>query len=206
MKSAGFTLIEILIALFISTIIAVLTFSGLQALIHIQHSLSSTNKRYSQLQTAFWHLQQDTAQFQTANFVDSHNDRLPSFSLQPNEFSLITAQTPKFNVPWPSTGLLRIKYQLTNHTLYRISYPIENQAFSSFPFREPLISNVIKISFLALDKHNHWQTSLQILNTNINPQDLNSPKAIDVIVYFKHRQVHRLFPLVNPLINGGSHV
>ena len=205
MKQHGFTLVEILMALLISTIIALLTFTGLDTLIRIQHRLSKTNQHYAELQSAFWRFTQDTAQLQRARWLDTQNDLMPSFALTPNSLSLITAQTPKLDMPWPSTGLLRVNYSLNNGTLYRTAYPIQNQAFTTIPLQEPLVSGVTKVSFLALDKNNQWQTSME-LNSGANTNEpTNSIKAIEVIVYFHEQQVHRIFPVINPLLADQNH-
>ncbi len=198
----GFTLIEILIALLISTLIALLTFSGLQSLLQINQKLNQTHQRLAGLQTVFWHCQQDFAQYQPAFLIDPQNDPLPSFNLQPNSISLVTAKIPQFNVPYPNSGLLYVSYQVQNQTLYRVSYPIENQAFTRLPIKEPLLHNVKQLSFLALDQHNQWHTSFNVAATESTQ---NLPKAIDMIVYLNKTQVHRLFPLFNPLIKATPH-
>ena len=205
MTEQGFTLIEILIALLISTIIAVLTFTGLQQLLRIQHSLNFHNNIESQLQTVFWRMEQDTAQFQAAEFLDSNNTRESSFTLLPNQLTLITAQAPKFNPQIPSAGLIKITYLVKNNTLYRVSYPIQNQAFSTSIVQQPLLRHVTKITFLALDQKNSWHSSYTIPNASLAWGKQPQIKAIDIIIFFNNSQVHRIFPLINPLSRGEAH-
>ena len=201
----GFTLIEILIALFISTLVLFITFTGLQSLINIQHKLHATQQRLSGLQTTFWHCQQDLAQYNNAFLRDAYSSPLPSFNLQPTTLSFVTARYHQYNATYPTTSILHVAYQLTGDTLYRITYPIENAAFQSLSFKQALLKNVNKIKFLALNNKNSWVSNLTI-SDNTNDSLVPKVKAVELIIYTNHMQVHRIFPIDNPIITGGAHV
>jgi general secretion pathway protein J len=109
-KSKGFTLIEIMLALLIFTIIALIVTIGLSDIIKAHNRDAADAKRLEQLQIAMAIMQLDFQQIISREIVDGRGDRLAALISQDNyiEFTRTGFSNPLSTLPY--SNLERVGY------------------------------------------------------------------------------------------------
>lgn len=155
-NTRGFTLIEILVALFIFTIVSFILTGALHRIMTSQSVLEKNAARLSQLQMAFLLLTHDmeqtinrsimTAQNEPEGFIGDATTVTFTHAGLPNPFGQITRST-----------LQRTQYQLGNETLYRNTWPTLDQTAKTAFSKRPILDNITDLQFAYLDSANHFQ-------------------------------------------------
>jgi general secretion pathway protein J len=179
--SKGFTLLEIILALFIFSIISIVLIRGLHTVLTAQSATEKSAARFAKVQIALTLISRDFEQI---------IDRPITNSTGTLENSLIGNQT---NVTFTHAGLVnpmgqllrstlqRTRYQATNGNLIRESWQVLDQAPNSLPSSRILLNNVTELHFEYLDKdghfHNKWPPP-----ENQQQAGTEMPKAIKIFI------------------------
>lgn len=166
----GFTLVEILIAMFIFTIVSIIMASVMHSVLNTQASMDKQSVRFSELQIAELLLSRDISQV-IDRPVTSQNGAVEDALLGSSESMVLThggLHNP--NAEFVRSTLQRTDYHLEKGALIRQSFDVLDQAQKTMPSQRILLSDVIDIRFEYLnDQHvfeNHWppkeQTKAQL--------------------------------------------
>lgn len=154
-KKQGFTLLEILIALFVFTIISLIVSGALHTVFTSQSNTEKRAKQLSELQIALLLMSKD---------VEQTNGRLITTS-QNAEQGFIGTQTTLFfthgGLVNPlakslSSTLQRTSYQLEKDNLVRIVWPALDQTDHTIPIKKIILHNVTAMQFAYLDKQKRF--------------------------------------------------
>ncbi|HSW92863.1 MAG TPA: type II secretion system minor pseudopilin GspJ [Gammaproteobacteria bacterium] len=175
-KNRGFTLLEIIIALFIFSIVSVILVTALHTTLGTQSSAEKKAARLAELQVALLLMSRDieqvidrpimTASGQMEGFVGTAQTVTFTHTGFDNPFGQLQRST-----------LQRTRYQLNQGTLERLTWPMLDQAKETSPDVRSLLTNVSALRFEYLDDKNHFQTSWPVSS---DPHQSTWPVAVRV--------------------------
>ncbi len=145
-NSLGFTLLEILIALTIFSVMAVLATTSLYSVFHAQDAISRQSKYLNALQITSLHLKNDIEQIVNRPINLSSSEMEFTTNGHVNPLGIFT-----------SSSLLRVKYKFENHKLIRYSELDTSYLDEKEATKEILLKNISSISFHYLDNHYQLQ-------------------------------------------------
>ena len=156
-REAGFTLVEVLIAMAITAFVAVVGYTGLTTVITGVDSLRQETRQLEELNRAFQVLGRDLHQFVDRSVYDEFGSRLSSM-----EGGELAAQSLSFtragwhnSVGLPRSSLQRVAYYVDEDKLIRASWPVLDRTGAIEPVEVVLLREVdtFEVRFLgALDE------------------------------------------------------
>jgi general secretion pathway protein J len=178
-SSAGFTLLELLVALAIFAVMAVTIYSSLGILMETSARLDEEGSRLKELQSAMRIMERDLNQVAVRPVRSAYDEELPPLSWPGLENRLEFTANGRANPRRePRCSLQRLAYQVEDGRLLRLSWPVLDQAVDSSPFSRQLLSDVshFELSFLTGDQEvvTEWPPT--------QPPAPPLPKAIRVVL------------------------
>jgi len=165
--ASGFTLIEIMIALFIFAIISMIISYGLNNVFTAKQKISIVEKRLNELQFALLLMQHDTSQL-----IDYTSPSTPSSTTTGNntQFSFVTTNNANPMGLEQRSNLMHVSYLSKN-----------NQLIRNIWFNEPATSNNMLLNMNSTPQVNKQLLSRVLLNnvTNLKFRYLSSSGFID---------------------------
>lgn len=156
---SGFTLIEILFALFIFSIIALLMSNGLHRILQSQSETEKKAAQLAELQFTLLLLARDIEQAVDRPAIDI-NDQLSGFIGMPDSvtFTHMGLMNPNDVLPRPT--IQRVQYQFQKNKLFRITWPLPDQTAKSIAEKRLLLNDIEQFKFSWLDStgyfHDTW--------------------------------------------------
>ncbi|MDX1345652.1 MAG: type II secretion system minor pseudopilin GspJ [Sedimenticolaceae bacterium] len=151
----GFTLVEILIAMAIFTVISVITYTTLTSAINVSNHTSDVAKRLADIQRVLMLMERDLVQMAPRPVIDEYGEEQPAFlitdlSTEGFEFTRGGYQNPaRLN----RSLLKRVAYEIRNDELYRKTWQVLNRATQTEPeFEESLMKGVTRFEINAYDE------------------------------------------------------
>lgn len=161
-REQGFTLLELLIAIAIFSILAAIAYTGLRSVLDTEQQTSLHNQRLAKMQLGFNLMENDIEQAVPRPVRDAFGDaELP---LRGSGFTGIVLEFTRGGIPNPTglkrSGLQRVGYELEEDTLYRVTWPVLDRAQDTAPRRTALMDKVKSIEFVYYDqqmtRHDQW--------------------------------------------------
>ncbi len=178
-RTAGFTLLELLVALAIFAVIGAAAYSGLASVLDTRQALAADSAQLQQLQLAFGWLRRDIEQAAPRPVRDRSGDWQPALTGDDQATTLLALTRDGRDDPLglPRSALERLSYQLRNGRLLRLSWPVLDGAAATGAQTSVLLTHVrnLHIRFLNADNRwlEHWPASSEA------PRNL-LPRAIEV--------------------------
>ena len=192
--NTGFTLIEIMLALFIFAIVALIATSVLHNILSSRKQLAMHSIQLSQLQTAVSLLQQDLSQIINRPIYDNIGNTEPALV---GLFQQIDFTRGGFVNPMRSeerSNLQRVAYFIRDNHLIRASWPHLDQTAQDSPNEKIILAHVGTIEFGYLDNSNGFRQSWFMSNNNAKKTNL--PRAIKVtLILQKEGKIELLIPV-----------
>ncbi|HVE43729.1 MAG TPA: type II secretion system minor pseudopilin GspJ [Gammaproteobacteria bacterium] len=163
-QSAGFTLIEILVALFIFTIVSIMLLSALKNVINVQSVTKAHGERLRELQMAMLLFSRELEQAVDRPVLGKSGTEEMSFvgTLHSMTFTHIGHA-----VSWPDSGLRRVRYWSDTSGLWRQTGIVIDVAPQSITHQRLLLQNITEVEFHYLDQwkqfHDHWPVSGNVI-------------------------------------------
>ena len=195
----GFTLVELLVALAIFAVIAVMAYGGLSTVLQVHSHLEQQGTQLAHLQIAFTWLERDLEQIVDRPIRDEYGEKQPA--IQGNLQQLELTRTGWRNPAQQSRSTLqRVAYHLEDKNLWRSYWQILDRAQDSRPLQVDLLSNVTEFQLRYLDNNLQWHEQWPLLETlETSPTEVKNQiqptlKAIEVTVNVRGwGQLIRLF-------------
>jgi general secretion pathway protein J len=178
--NTGFTLIEIMLALFIFAIVALIATSALHNILSSRQQLALHSARLNQLQIAVSLLQQDLSQFINRPIYDNIGTTEPALI---GQFQRIDFTRGGFINPLHSeerSNLQRVAYYVKDNNLIRVSWLHIDQTAQDSPKDKIILTQVSNIEFGYLDNSNGFRQNW-FMSANNSKQD-KPPRAIEVTI------------------------
>ncbi len=181
-RARGFTLIEILVAVVVLSIMAVAAYAGLDALIHVREGTQQQMRQFQRLQLAMVILTRDLEQAVARPIRRASGDIAPGMLGGNNnvpELAFTRSGRPN-PLQKPRSSLERIAYGLDGDQLIRYSYPVLNQAIEHPPLRQVLLKHVTALQVSFMDQFGQVSANWPPLNAEAHKYDRIDPVAITV--------------------------
>jgi general secretion pathway protein J len=180
--SSGFTLLEMLVALAIFGLIAVMAYGGLSAVLNQQAQTEAAADRLSEIQKTYLIMQRDIEQMVLRPVRDEFGDeQAPLIGGDSLRFTRGGWSNP---VGYPRSSLQRVGYDYEEQQLKRYSWAVLDRAQDSEPLEQPLLDQVegMQIRYLAANDEwqEQWPAAIAAGNTEEQPAEL--PKAVEVTI------------------------
>ncbi|NNJ92080.1 MAG: type II secretion system minor pseudopilin GspJ [Gammaproteobacteria bacterium] len=177
-RHSGFTLLELLIAIAVFSLVSVMSYSGLKTVIDSNNHIQLKSDQYQQLDRLFLLMQQDFYQMIDRPVRDAFGDPQPALIANGGSagFFLEFTRAGALNIANPQVPLLRrVAYLLDNGIVKRRSWQVLDRLQSSEFLDVELLDNVadMEVSFFYDD----WKTQIQRQNV---PSGQGLPKAIAI--------------------------
>lgn len=162
-KQQGFTLLEILIALFIFSILSLLMAAGLRTVINAQSGTEMSADRLRELQFATLIFSRDIEQAVNRPVKNAEGKEEHSFVGTKEAVTFTHAGNAAFTSSIPMSQLARTRYEIKDNILWRIVWDQVDATEKTKSHRRPLLSDVSAIIFSYLDEkkkfHDKWPSS-----------------------------------------------
>jgi general secretion pathway protein J len=186
----GFTLLELLVALAIFSLLAVMAYGGLRSVLEQRAGTEQEAERLGQLQKIYLLMQRDIEQVVPRPVRDGYGAELPA--LLGAESLELTRGGWRNPLGHARSTLQRIAYVHEDGELVRYTWRVLDRAQDSVPVRQPLTDEIEEMTVRYLDAANEWQTTWGGNSAQVLPGATVTmlPKAVEVTL--EHRQYGEL--------------
>lgn len=169
-RTAGFTLVEVLIALAITAFVSVIAYTSLSTVMTGVESLRENTDRIYAINRAFMILSRDLRQFSARPVRDEFGELEPAFTGgELARFDLSFTRGGWHNPNGlPRSTLQRVNYRLEDEALWRDSYPVLDRASDTEPQSVKLLDGVqeMRVAFLGTLESLQMQTGSAVIDTS----------------------------------------
>ena len=209
--TAGFTLVEVLIALGITAFVSVIAYTSLSAVLSGVERLRDNTDRSYAINRAFMILSRDLRQFVDRPVRDEFGEREPGLTggllaRFPLSFTRTGWHNPN---GYPRSNLQRVNYRLEDDALWRDSYTVLDRAASTEPSSVLLLEGVEEMQLRFMAGLDQLQVSNRGLNidasdwienwvadTSAPNATLAPPTAVEIILQLDDwEEIRRLYAL-----------
>lgn len=196
-KSArGFTLLEILVALIIFSLMSVMAYRGLSSVLQSRDHLAQENRKWRAVAMLFARIEQDLKLLANRPVRDVNDLKAPPFLAQTQvrseqEAMLSFTRTGYSDQAGALAGPLRSGYRLRGEVVEQILWPAPDAAPRATPAVNGLLNKVATLEFQYLDDAGAWHAQWPLPGSNNT-----FPSAVQVILELKSgERIARLFAL-----------
>lgn len=200
-KQNGFTLFELLVAVAIFGIVSYMAYTGLMQVMNARDHTGKVEKRLAEIQITFLHIERDlqhVVQRPIRNGYGTIEGELVGDELADYRLTLTRGgrHVPK---DIAKSNLQRVGYLLEDEILYRMTWPVLDQAQDTEPNRTKVLADVENVEIRFLNKEGEWENSWDSVGTPLGQQAvavLGLPRAVAVKITLKdYGEINRMFLL-----------
>lgn len=201
MRSRGFTLLELLVALAVFAMVALMAYSGLRSVLYSKQITEQRAARMQHLQSAVLMLERDLGQIALLRGIrDEYGDAQPP--LRTADFGAITLEFTRAGWPNPTgmarSTLQRVAYGIKEDALWRYAWRVLDRAQQSTPDGIALLEGVREMRLRYRDDAGEWHEHWPPVGL-AQAAPVPSPTALEVSLELEDLGViRRLFPLLRP--------
>ena len=202
-RSAGFTLVEMLVAVLIFGILAAMTYRALTAVLDTRVRVDAENQKWRSISFALSRIEQDLASTIDRPLRDPTGHATPAALYgAPTEFPgggiLVFARTGELDVEGNETPPMRIGYRVRAGVLEQLNWPMIDPGRNSAATITPLLRGVQQLEFAYAGTNGQPSGIWPVSGT---AQDTTLPAAVALRITFSSgQQVSRLFALHAPVM------
>jgi general secretion pathway protein J len=179
-RCEGFTLLELLVALAIFGLVAVMAYGGLGTVLEQRAYTDASAQRLGALQKTYLVMQRDIEQAVARAIRDEYGDEQPPLASAP-VFQLTRGgwSNPAGR---PRSSLQRVGYDLEEQQLVRYAWPVLDRAQDSQPLQQALADHIVSIQARYLDAGSNWHESWPPLEPDAGEEAVEPglPAAVEV--------------------------
>jgi general secretion pathway protein J len=196
----GFTLLELLVALSIFSILSVMAYAGLQTVITTKQSVENAADQISELQLAMVRMGNDLRQAAARKVRDEYGDFLPAMQ---------SAQSGNETMAWTRGGyrnparlkrshVQRVAYTFKQQKLIRLTWPVLDRAQDTEVMETEILANIESIEWRFLNNEDEWVSAWPEEGEKADLYPL--PKAVEFTLELQEwGKIRRLILLANGL-------
>jgi general secretion pathway protein J len=192
----GFTLLEILVAVSIFSIMSVVALTGIKVILDSQEATNRVAVQIKSLQNTFFYFDQDLRYAIARDIRDEFGDTQAAMvadNAGPQGLALTRMGIGNLQGSKRSS-MARVRYWLKEDTLIRSRYKTLDRAGEPQSLDRALMENVEELEFRFLGANKEWQPSWPPLNPTANQGAL--PRAIEInLTHEQMGKITRIIPL-----------
>ncbi|MHB8428676.1 MAG: type II secretion system minor pseudopilin GspJ [Acidiferrobacterales bacterium] len=162
-RARGLTLLEMLVAIAIFALIGVMAYGVLNQVLRIRDRVTTERRFWTGLAMCFAHLQDDLSQARPRTVIDDDGLALPAFIIRPPDMQMPDAPQLEFTRGGvlvfgnaAHSDLERVGYELENHVLWRLSWPVLDRAPNTVPLKSAILRKVTEFRVRAFTSDRLW--------------------------------------------------
>jgi len=184
--TAGFTLLELLLALAIFGLLAAMSYGGLRTVLDQQAHTDAAAERLAGLQKTYLIMQRDIEQTVPRSVRNEYGDTL--VPLEGSHVLQLTRGGWSNPVGYARSNMQRVGYAYEDQHLVRYVWPVLDRAQDTEPLQQQLAGHIESLELRYLNANNEWQLewpkAAASAVASAPLQDL--PKAVEVKIEHEH--------------------
>lgn len=202
-RARGFTLLELLVALSIFTVMAAMAYGGLSSVIEARSQVDAALERNQRLQQTIFRLQSDLGQTAARGIRDEFGDARPALASDADTALAFTRQGWRNPLDEPRSHLQRVQYRLDGENrLVRNHWRVLDRAQDSVPVETILLEDVERLEWRFLDPAREWRDRWPPLAAGGPPGNAPGPEynTLPIAVELRlttenHGEIRQLFAI-----------
>ncbi len=184
MHTRGFTLLEMLVAVAIFAVLAVMAYSGLSSVLKSREQLEQYSTRFNAVQQTVSIMVRDLQQTVQRPVRDAYGDPLAAFLARSNTDVLLEFTRDGWRNPsyLPRSHLQRVAYGVRDKELLRSTWRVLDRAQDSAPQVAVLLDRVDAIELRFMDRKGEWHPQWPPANENSKPAFAPIPRAVEFVL------------------------
>jgi general secretion pathway protein J len=157
-RSAGFTLLELLVSLAIFALLATMAYMALNTVLNARKEVDKRAARLAELQTAFMVMERDIEEAVARPVRDDLGDEQAALKGGGVGVTVLSLTRTGWRNPLGEarSDLQRVDYSFNNQQLLRESWSTLDRAPGNEPYKEVLINGVSAVDFRFLGQDRQW--------------------------------------------------
>jgi len=194
-KNNGFTLLELLVALSIFSLVGVTVYSNLSSMLETREHLQLVGRNLQELQSAFMLMSRDFEQAVDRPIRTEYGEEQSAMLWsERHEFLAITRNGRRNPARMPRSSLQRISYRLDEERLLRESWPVLDRGVDTIPFTQVLLAEVLEFQVSFIGDNDKVSRSWPPLNPGFGSDNQALPRAIRIQLEVENwGKIDRLF-------------
>jgi len=189
---SGFTLIEVMVAVFIFGVMSIFAYSGLNQVLQGQKYLQTSSDQLKDLQLTFRYLEKDINQLVNRPIRNQYQDLQPAFVGDEEKALSFTHAGWRNPANLVRSKLQRVTYEISENTLKRYTRGQLDGAIAEAYFTTDLLDSVESIKLRYL-QGSQWHTTWPPLNS-ASFQQVGIPNAVELTIKVENMgEIKRLF-------------
>lgn len=188
---AGFTLLELLVAVAVFAVLSLMAFSGLQSILGAQQTIDGQARELAGIQLAVSVLERDLTQAIARPVRDRLGSRLPPFAGSATSFEVSRTawQNP---LERQRSMLQRVSYGWTDQTVTRAYWDVLDRGQGTAPVIQTLLEGVTDFRLRYRDENGRWDNQF-----SARRGEVGWPSAVEFrLEHESLGSIHRIVPLV----------
>jgi general secretion pathway protein J len=186
-RSAGFTLLELLVSLAIFALLATMAYTALNTVLNARKEVDQRAARLAELQTAFMVMERDIEEAVARPVRDDLGDEQAALKGGGVGVTVLSLTRTGWRNPLGEarSDLQRVAYGFNNHQLVRDSWSTLDRAPGNEPYSEVLINGVSAVDVRFLGQDRQWVSYWPPDSGNGGQQEQSAvlmPRAVEVSV------------------------
>lgn len=176
----GFTLLELLVALAIFSMLSMMAYGGLQTVIKTRESAQLSSERLTQVQLAILSITNDLRQAVLRKVRDKQGDYL---------FAMQSGVNGDNQLEWSRTGYMnparlkrshvqRVAYLNKEQKIFRLTWPVLDRAQDTTSQQSEILNKVVSMEWRFLNQENSWLSSWP--ETGDQSAATRLPRAVEI--------------------------
>lgn len=199
-NASAFTLIELIIAMAVFSVMAVIAYTGLAQVLDNHENLSAQRERQRTLTLAFMRIEDDLDHVRPRGIRDISGDPLPAFIGHPPGTRSVTEPTLEFTRGGspiivgitPQSDLQRVAYRLDDEgNLSRLSWAVLDRSPTAKAREHVLLTNIKEMELRYFKADKKWSDSWPPLGKENKSEIL--PRGLELKIKIGEIELTRLF-------------
>ncbi len=180
--SHGFTLLELLVALSIFSVLSVMAYGGLQTVISSKKSAQISAERIAEIQLVNMRVSDDLRQAVARKIRDEYGDFSPAMQLSQSGDEIMAWTRLGYRNParLQRSNVQRVAYKLEQQKLIRMTWPVLDRAQDTLAMETEVLSNVESIEWRFLNDKKEWVSAWPEEGDKAHYNPL--PRAVELVL------------------------